>query len=75
MQITAVPSAARSRSACRIAAAAEASTPHVGWLTTSATGRCSTSRPITNFCRLPPESERAALSGPGVRTSKAEMIR
>ena len=38
-------------------------------------GRCRTSRPMTNFCRLPPDSARAAVSGPGVRTSKASMIR
>ena len=32
------------------------------------------SRPMTNFCRLPPESFRACGSGSGVRTSKLWMI-
>ncbi len=69
----AAPSAARSSRACLMAAAAEASTPQVGWLTASTSGFCSISRPMTNFCRLPPESERAATWGPGVRTSKASI--
>ena len=30
---------------------------------------------MTNFCRFPPESDRATFSGPGVRTSKSEIIR
>ncbi len=71
---TAAPAAASATSALWIAAAAPASTPHVGWLTTSRAGSCSTSRPTTNFCRLPPESERASAAGPLVRTSKSRMM-
>ena len=33
-------------------------------------GLCFTSRPTMNFCRLPPDSERASAAGPVVRTSK-----
>ena len=33
------------------------------------------SRPTTNFCRLPPDSARAATWGPGVRTSKVSITR
>ena len=43
-------------------AAAPASTPQVGWLTTSTPGLRIISRPTTNFCRLPPESA-ARLAG------------
>ena len=42
-----------------------ASTPQVGWLTTSTSGRCRISRPMTNFCRLPPDSARAARARAG----------
>ena len=71
MTTTAAPPAASVDQRLRgCAAAARASTPQVGWLTTSTAGDCSTSRPITNFCRLPPESARALASVPGVRTSK-----
>ncbi len=41
--------------AWRIAAAAPASTPQVGWLTISRRGSRRISRPTMNFCRLPPE--------------------
>jgi hypothetical protein len=33
------------------------------------------SRPTTNFCWFPPESEEAVTSMPGVRTSKVATIR
>ena len=36
----------------------------VGWLTISNFGFASISRPTMNFCRLPPESDLAAASGP-----------
>ena len=75
MTITAAPFAAKSNKACRMAAAAAASTPQVGWFTTKTSGLCKTSRPMTNFCKLPPERERAALAALGVRTSKAPMMR
>ena len=75
MTIIAAPLFAKSNKACRIAAAADASTPQVGWLTTNTSGRCRTSRPITNFCKLPPDNERAAFAALGVRTSKASIIR
>ncbi len=52
-------------------AAAPASTPQVGCAAISTEGACSISRPMMNFCRLPPERLRAALSTPGVRTSKS----
>ena len=56
------PPVARSTSACRISRAAPASTPQVGWSTTSKRGLRMISRPMTNFCRLPPESLRACGS-------------
>ncbi len=58
MTRTAEPDRARSISAWRMVVAAPASTPQVGWQTTSTPGRRSNSRPTTNFCRLPP-GERA----------------
>ena len=64
MTMTAEPRAARSTIAWWIAAAAPASTPQVGWQTTSASGLCRISRPMMNFCRLPPESEPASAPGP-----------
>ncbi len=57
-----------------IASAAPASTPQVGWLITSTLGSCNTSRPTRNFCRLPPDSDRASAFGPVVRTSKRLMM-
>ena len=65
MTTMAEPRAARSTSAWWIAAAAPASTPQVGCETTSTSGTCSTSRPMMNFCRLPPESEPASGGGAG----------
>ena len=41
----------------------------------AATGSPLISRPTMNFCWLPPESARAVVSMPGVRTSYASMIR
>ena len=55
MTSTAAPRPARSISAWRMVAAAPASTPQVGWLTTSTPGSRRISRPTTNFCRLPPD--------------------
>ena len=55
-------------------AAAAASTPQVGWFTINTFGSCCISRPITNFCKLPPESERATFSTLGVRTSNSSII-
>ena len=47
--------------------------PQVGWLIISTPGCCNTSRPTRNFCKFPPESERASASGPVVRTSNVLM--
>ena len=58
----------------RMAAAAPASTPQVGWATMKTRGSRTISRPTTNFCRLPPESDRAACSTPAVRTSNCLTI-
>ena len=58
-------------SAWWIEAAAPASTPQVGWETTRTSGTCSTSRPMMNFCRLPPEGEPAVAAGPVALTAKA----
>jgi len=66
---TAAPRAARSMIAWRIAAAAPASTPQVGWLTISRRGSRKISRPTTNFCKLPPERLTASGSGFALRTS------
>ena len=57
MITTAAPFSAISASARWIAAAAPASTPQVGWLTTNVEGVCMISRPTRNFCRLPPDSD------------------
>ena len=75
MITTAAPACARAMIASWIASAAPASTPQVGWLITSTAGSCITSRPTRNFCRLPPDSDRASAAGPVVRTSKPSMIR
>ena len=64
MTSTAQPALRRSMIDCRMNAAAPTSTPHVGCATTSTFGSCSTSRPTMNFCRLPPESDRACANGP-----------
>ena len=72
---TAAPRAARSISAWRIVAAAPASTPQVGWLTTSTPGSRRISRPTMNFCRLPPERLTASGSRLALRTSKALVVR
>ncbi len=74
MTTSAEPRAARSTSAWWIAAAAPASTPQVGWETTRTSGTWRTSRPMMNFCRLPPESEPASAAGPVALTPKARMI-
>ena len=55
----------------RICAAAPTSTPQVGCETISSRGRASISRPTMNFCRLPPDSERAGACGPPALTLKA----
>ena len=68
------PRAARSTRLWWMAAAAPASTPQVGCETTSTSGICKTSRPMMNFCRLPPESEPAVAAGPVALTPKARMI-
>ena len=57
-------------SAWRIAAAAPASTPQVGWLTTSRRGSRRISRPTTYFCRLPPDR----LIGLRVRLALAHVV-
>ena len=72
--MTAAPATARSKIACLIDAAADASTPHVGWLMISTSGSCKISRPMTNFCKLPPDSDRAVLPALGVRTSNFSII-
>ena len=41
---------------------------------TRTAGFCKTSRPTRNFCRLPPDSDRASAFGPVVRTSKCLMM-
>ena len=75
MTSTAEPLRASSISDWRIFAAAPASTPHVGWLTTITVGLRSSSRPMMNFCRLPPESAAASGSRPLLRTSISSMMR
>ena len=72
---TAAPASARSDSTWRINAAAPASTPQVGWLITSTRGSRSSSRPTTNFCRLPPDSADAAGFAWLARTSNRSVTR
>src|SRR5690606_35936696 len=72
---TAEPARARSMSACRIRAAAPASTPQVGWFTMITDGWRSSSRPMMNFCRLPPDRDAASGSSALLRTSISETIR
>ena len=67
--------AARSISAWRMVAAAPASTPQVGWLTTSTPGSRRISRPTMNFCKLPPERLTASGSRLALRTSKVLVVR
>ena len=50
-----------------------ASTPQVGCDTISTSGTCSTSRPMMNFCRLPPDSDPAVASGPVAFTAKTRI--
>ena len=59
----------------RIWAAAPTSTPQVGCETMKSLGPASISRPTMNFCRLPPDSERAAAPGPFAFTLKALITR
>ncbi len=59
----------------QICAWAPTSTPRVGWEAISSTGSPLISRPTMNFCWLPPESARALVSMPGVRTSYAATMR
>ena len=73
MTTMAEPDAARSTSAWWMAAAAPASTPQVGWLTTSTLGFCRISRPMMYFCRFPPESDPASDAGPSALTAKSAM--
>ena len=61
---TAQPASRSARISPRISAAAPTSTPQVGCETMKIFGLASISRPTMNFCRLPPDSERAAASGP-----------
>src|SRR5713101_1363099 len=56
-------------------AAAPASTPQVGWLTTSTAGFRRISRPTTNFCRFPPDRLAASGSRLALRTSKVSVVR
>ena len=72
--MTAAPSLAKSRICCLIEEAAAASTPHVGWFTIKIFGFCINSRPITNFCKLPPDNDLARASDPLVRTSNFFII-
>ena len=72
---TAEPRAANSISARRITEAAPASTPQVGWLTTSTPGSRRISRPTMNFCRLPPDSDPAVGFSAPARTSKVSRTR
>ena len=53
----------------QIAAWAPTSTPRVGWAAISSIGSPLISRPTISFCWLPPDSARACVSMPGVRTS------
>jgi hypothetical protein len=69
----AVPAVRRSISACRMKAAAPTSTPQVGCATTRSFGCCRISRPMMNFCRLPPDSDFAWALGPPHLTSYLEM--
>ena len=64
-----------SRMSSQIAAWAPTSTPRVGCEATSRTGSPLISRPTMNFCWLPPDSARAVVSMPGVRTSYCSTIR
>jgi len=75
MTSTAEPLRASSMSAWRMCAAAPASTPQVGWLTTMTLGLRSSSRPTMNFCRLPPDNAAASGSGALLRTSMTSMMR
>ena len=75
MASTAAPLRASAASARRISVAAPTSTPQVGWLTASTPGWRSSSRPTTNFWRLPPESALASGSPSGARTSKRSTMR
>jgi len=56
-------------------AAAPASTPQVGWLTTRTTGLRRISRPTMNFCKLPPDRLAASGSRFALRTSNASVAR
>ncbi len=71
---TAQPAAARSKIALWIVAAAPASTPQVGCAATSTAGACRISRPMMNFCRLPPDRLPARASGAPPRTSNCATI-
>ena len=59
----------------QIAAWAPTSTPRVGWAAISTTGSPLISRPTISFCWLPPDSARASVSMPGVRTSYSSTMR
>jgi len=50
------------------------STPRVGWVATSSEGSRANSRPTTNFCWFPPESDRAVASASGGLTSYSSMM-
>ncbi len=64
-----------SRMWSQIAAWAPTSTPRVGWLAIRTLGSPLISRPTMSFCWLPPDSEAARTSMPGVRTSYASTMR
>ena len=51
------------------------STPRVGWPTSINLGAADTSRAITTFCWLPPDSRPMRMSGSAGRTSKAVSSR
>lgn len=72
---TARPSRRASRIWSQICACAPTSTPRVGCAAISSFGAWLISRPTISFCWLPPESEAAVTSMPGVRTSYSRTIR
>ena len=72
---TARPARRAARMCSQIAAWAPTSTPRVGWAAMRTFGSPLISRPTISFCWLPPESDAASTSMPGVRTSYSRTIR
>ena len=70
---TAQPASRSFNNSPRIWAAAPTSTPQVGWETSSTLGSASISRPMMNFCRLPPDRLRAGACGPAALTLKRSI--